>query len=158
MLTANSNPSAKAVLIKTGPSCRIRNESEVHKLCQGHDSIRQMVDVIDHPQSLVLEYLDRTVYDASCERKLERKDIKRAIKTALDGLAFLHAHKRAHTGNIYQVTQVFVFILILYLWKILNQITFLLITVPAMIGLIRSNWETLAIRSPGTYLQTMVDT
>jgi casein kinase II subunit alpha len=58
-----------------------------------------MVDVVDHPHSLVLEFLDKSLYEASCERRLERHDIKRAIRTVLDALAFLHAHKRAHTGQ-----------------------------------------------------------
>lgn len=93
-----SDPNTKTVLIKTAPLPRLKNEIESLELCQGHKSIRQLVDVIDHPQSLVLEFLDKTLYDASCEQRLERQDIKRAVRTALDGLAILHAHKRAHTG------------------------------------------------------------
>lgn len=86
------------VLIKTAPPPLLKNEIQALKLCQGHQSIRPLLDVIDNPQSLVLEFLDKTLYDASCEKRLERRDIKRAVKTTLDGLAILHAHKRAHTG------------------------------------------------------------
>lgn len=95
----DSDPNSKVVLVKTGPSSRLKNEIEALKLCQGHKSIRQLIDVIDNPHSLILEFLDKTLYDASCEQKLRRRDIKLAVKTALDGLAFLHAHNRAHTGK-----------------------------------------------------------
>jgi len=79
-----SDPNSHVVLIKTAPPTRLENEIEALKLCRGHKSVRQLVDISDNPQSLVLEYLDKTLYDASC---------------ALDGLAVLHAHKRAHTGQ-----------------------------------------------------------
>ena len=95
----DSDPNSKVVLIKSAPPTRLENEIEALKLCQGHKSVRQLVDVIHNPQSLVLEYLDRTLYEASCEQKLDRWDVKRAVKSALDGLAVLHAHKRAHTGQ-----------------------------------------------------------
>ncbi len=52
-----SDPNTKTVLIKTAPSHRLKNNIESLELCQGHKSIRQLVDVIDHPQSLVLEFL-----------------------------------------------------------------------------------------------------
>ncbi|KAL8966903.1 MAG: hypothetical protein Q9197_005725 [Variospora fuerteventurae] len=93
----DSDPNSHVVLIKTAPPTRLENEIEALKLCRGHKSVRQLVDVIDNPQSLVLEYLDKTLYEASCEQKLDRWDVKRAVKSALLGLAILHAHKRAHT-------------------------------------------------------------
>lgn len=95
----DSDPNSHVVLIKTAPPTRLQNEIEALKLCRGHKSVRQLVDVIDNPQSLVLEYLDKTLYEASCEQKLDRWDVKRAVKSALGGLAILHAHERAHTGQ-----------------------------------------------------------
>lgn len=89
------------------------NEIEALELCQGHKSIRQLVDVIENPQSLVLEFLDKTLYHASCEQKLDRCDIKRAVKTVLDGLAVLHAHKRAHTGQYGAISSTLLFLTIL---------------------------------------------
>lgn len=87
---------AKKILIKTAPVYRLKNESEALKLCRDRRSIRQVVDMIDQPQSLVLDFLGKTLYEATCERRLERHDIKSALKTVLDALAFLHAQKRAH--------------------------------------------------------------
>lgn len=45
--------------------------------------------MIDHLESLVLEFLDKTLYDASSEQRLESQDIKRAVKTALEALVLL---------------------------------------------------------------------
>ena len=94
-----SDPNFHVVLIKTAPSTRLENEIEALKLCRGHKSVRELVDVIDNPQSLVLEYLDKTLYEVSCEQKLNRWDIKRAVKSALDSLAVLYTHKRVYTGQ-----------------------------------------------------------
>jgi len=112
-LTISSDPKTKVVLIKTAPSPRLMNEIEALELCQDHKSIRQLVDVIENPQSLVLEFLDKTLYHASCEQKLDRCDIKRAVKTVLDGLAVLHAHKRAHTGQYEAMSSTLLFLTIL---------------------------------------------
>src|SRR5947209_2902243 len=48
---------------------------------------------------MVLEYLDTTLNDASRKQKFDRWDIKRAVKAALDGMAILYAHTRAHRGE-----------------------------------------------------------
>ena len=106
MLILIRDSNAKTVLVKTGPSYRIDNEIGVQTLCRDHRSIRQMIDVIEDPKSLVLEYFDKTLYDACYERQLERKDVKRAIKTALDALTFLHSQGRAHTGKAWRVTPI----------------------------------------------------
>ncbi|KAL9028602.1 MAG: hypothetical protein Q9196_003062 [Gyalolechia fulgens] len=46
---------------------------------------------------MVVELLDKNLYQASCEQRLDRLDIKRAGKVALEGLSLLHGKKRAHT-------------------------------------------------------------
>lgn len=96
----NRDPNAKFVLIKTAPLARFNNEVEALNLCQGHKSVRQLLDVTDSPQSMVLEFLDKNLYEASCEQQLNRQDIKRAGKAALEGLSVLHDKKRAHTGQL----------------------------------------------------------
>lgn len=48
---------------------------------------------------MVLEFLDKNLYEASCEQQLERRDVKRAIKAALESLTILHNNKRVHTGQ-----------------------------------------------------------
>lgn len=99
LLISNRDPDGKVVLIKTAPLPRFNDEVESLKLCQGQKSIRQLLDVTESPQSMVLELLDKNLYHASCEQRLQRQDVKRAVKAALEGVAVLHAHKRAHTGQ-----------------------------------------------------------
>ena len=98
LLTGSSDLNGKRVLIKFAPLQRLNNEIEALELCRGYESVRQLIDVVDSRQSIVLEYLHKNLYNESCERKLERCDIKRAIKTVLEGLVVLHAGKRVHTG------------------------------------------------------------
>lgn len=98
LLTGSSDPNGEQVLIKFAPLQRLSNEIEALKLCRGHESVRQLIDVIDSPQSIVLEYLHKSLYDESCERKLKRRETKRAIKAVLEGLIVLNAGKRVHTG------------------------------------------------------------
>lgn len=92
-LTISSDLKIKVVLIKTASSPRLMNEIETLELCQGHKFIHQFIDVIENSQSLMLEFLDKTLYDASREQKLDECDIKQIIKTMLDELIVLHAHK-----------------------------------------------------------------
>ena len=99
-MTFHSDPNNKTVLIKTAPPHQIKNEVEAIELCQGHKSVRPLIDVIDEPQSLVLELLNMSLYDALCMHGLERRDTKRAVKTVLEALSILHAHNRAHTGEL----------------------------------------------------------
>jgi hypothetical protein len=93
-----SDLNGERVLVKFAPLQRLNNEIEALELCRGYESVRQLIDVVDSRQSIVLEYLHKNLYNESCERKLKRCDIKRAIKTVLEGLVVLHAGKRVHTG------------------------------------------------------------
>src|ERR1700734_2621241 len=97
-LNDSNDPNGKPGLIKVAPLQGVKKEIEALKLCRGHESVRQLIDVIDSPQSIVLEYLHKNLYDESCERKLKRRDIKRAIKAVLEGLIVLNAGNRVHTG------------------------------------------------------------
>ncbi|MCJ1309219.1 hypothetical protein MMC25_002876 [Agyrium rufum] len=93
------DPDEKIVLVKTAPWPRLKNEIEALELCRGNKYVRQLLDVADSPQSLVLEYLDKNLYEASCEQQLGRQDVKRVAKAALEGLMVLHDNRRAHTGQ-----------------------------------------------------------
>ena len=98
-LIFDSDPDSKMVLVKTAATTLLENEIEALKLCRDHKSVRQLIDVVENPQSLILEYLDSSLYEASCKKKLDRCDVKRAVKAALNSLAVLHAHRRVHTGQ-----------------------------------------------------------
>ncbi len=104
-IISNRDPDEKVVLVKTAPLPRFNNEVETLKLCRRQNAVRQLLDVTDSPQSTMLEFLDKNLYDASCEQQLERRDVKRAVRAAPEGLAVLHANKRAHTGQFHVTTQ-----------------------------------------------------
>lgn len=95
-LTINSDLKIKVILIKTVSSSWLINEIETLELCQDHKFIRQLIDVIKNSQSLMLKFLDKTFYDASCKQKLDECDINWVVKRMLNELVVLHAHKRAH--------------------------------------------------------------
>jgi serine/threonine protein kinase len=88
----------KTVLIKPATFPHFDNEVETLELCRGQKSIRALLDVTDSPQSMVLEYLDTNLYEALHKRQLERQDVKRAAKAALEGLTVLHDNRRVHTS------------------------------------------------------------
>ena len=98
-LTCNSDSNSTVVLVKIAAPTQFENEIEALRLCQGHKSVRQLVNIIANLQSLILQYMDKSLYEASCKKKLDRCDVKRAVKAALNGLAILHAHKRVYTGQ-----------------------------------------------------------
>lgn len=95
----NRDPNEKIVFIKTAPPQRFNNEVEALGICRGHKAVRQLLDITDSPQSMVLEFMHKTLYAASCEQKLDRQDVKRAGKAALEGLSLMHEKKRVHTDK-----------------------------------------------------------
>lgn len=98
------------------------NEIETLELCQGHKFIHQFIDVIENSQSLMLEFLDKTLYDASREQKLDECDIKQIIKTMLDELIVLHAHKWAHIDQYEVMSSTLLFLIILMIVVCRHQI------------------------------------
>ena len=51
----------RQVTVKTAPPTQFRNELKALKLFNGHASVRQLVDEIHDPPSLVLQYLDENL-------------------------------------------------------------------------------------------------
>ncbi len=73
-------------------------EHEIPEIVQGHTCIRQMIDNVEDPPSLVLKYLDDNVLDVCSRKRLEGTDVKLVARTVLEGLAALHANGFVHTG------------------------------------------------------------
>ena len=109
---------------------------------------------------MVLEFLDKNLYDASCEQQLERQDVKRAVKAALEGLAVLHANKRAHTGQFHvtALADSFTFRLMEPDLQTSNLITSLLTMASESLGLATLNLATLGMRFQKMFLQTLDNT
>ena len=93
------DPVERLIVVKTAPLTLLSNELKALKLCHGHASIRQLIDEVQDPPSLVLQYLDDNLWHASSLQRLNRLEIKRAAKAVLEGLILLHGLGRAHTGT-----------------------------------------------------------
>ena len=89
-LICNSGPNQERVTIKTALSERLNREVQMLRLFQGHDSIRQLVDQIEDPESAVLENMDDNVLSLLKRKQLPKVDAKRALKAIFKALTALH--------------------------------------------------------------------
>lgn len=74
-------------------------EREVLGIVRNHTCIRQMIDNIESPSSLVLEYLDDNLLDVCSRKRLEGSDVKLVARIVLEALAVLHENGFVHTGQ-----------------------------------------------------------
>jgi serine/threonine protein kinase len=87
------------VVIKRAPPHLLNIEREVLGVVQNHTCIRQMIDNIESPSSLVLEYLDDNLLDVCSRKRLESSDVKVVARIILEALAVLHENGFVHTGQ-----------------------------------------------------------
>ncbi|KAL9116969.1 MAG: hypothetical protein Q9187_006500 [Circinaria calcarea] len=87
------------VIVKTAPQYRLDNERDVLKSLRGRSYIRQLVDEVEDPPSLVLTHLDDNLLNASNSKKLKRGDIKFVAKRVLEALKVFHEFGYVHTGT-----------------------------------------------------------
>ena len=88
------------VAIKTAPKYRLENERDILRRFQGQPCIRQLVDEVHDPPSLVLKHLDDNLLNASNSKRLERSEIKFVAKRLLEALKVFHEAGYVHTGAI----------------------------------------------------------
>lgn len=74
-------------------------ERKILEIVQNHTCIRQMIDIVESPSSLVLEYLDDNLLDVCSRKRLEGSDVKVVARTVLEALAVLHEKGFVHTGK-----------------------------------------------------------
>lgn len=74
-------------------------ERDTLKIVHGKSCIRQMIDNIENPPSIVLEYLDDNLLDVSRQKRLEGNDVKLVARTVLEALSLLHENGFVHTGQ-----------------------------------------------------------
>lgn len=91
------------VVIKAPPKYRLENERHVLQHFQGRKGIRQLLDEIDNPPSLVLEHLDDNLLVASNSKRLEKSEIKLVAKKILEALQLFHEDGYVHTGIVLAV-------------------------------------------------------
>lgn len=97
--TLQRDPNGVRVVVKTAPLKRLNNEIQKLQLCQGHKSIRQMVDQIQDPPSMVLEYMEDNVQNLLKRQKLSKQEAKSALKASFEALVVLHDENVVHTGT-----------------------------------------------------------
>ena len=87
------------MVIKRAPPHLLNIEREVLEIVKNRTCIRQMIDNIENPSSLVLEYLDDNLLDVCSRKRLEGSDLKVVARTVLEALALLHDNGFVHTGR-----------------------------------------------------------
>lgn len=93
------------VTIKTGPPERLNREVQMLRLFRGHDSIRQLVDQIEDPESVVLEYMnDNMLSLLKWKYQLPKVEAKRALRATFKALTALHDQDIVHTGTFQKGT------------------------------------------------------
>lgn len=97
LLTCHSR--SEKVVIKTAQEILLQNETKHLNILRGNNRIRQMIDSIESPPSIVLEYAEEDLRPLSIRRKLETVEIKTITRQLLEALAFTHAKNIIHTGR-----------------------------------------------------------
>lgn len=98
-LNRSSGPNQEKYVIKTAPPERLNRETQILQFFQGHRFIRQLVDQIEDPKSIVLEYMDDHALNLLKRKQLSKIEAKRALATTLKALAALHDENIVHTGT-----------------------------------------------------------
>jgi casein kinase II subunit alpha len=81
------------------PKQRLENECRVLERVRSQPSIRQLIDTIQDPPSLVLRHLDDNLLSASNMKRLDKPDIKFVAQKILEALSALHQLGYVHTGR-----------------------------------------------------------
>jgi hypothetical protein len=74
------------------------------QLFQGHDSIRQLVDQTEDPESMVLAHMDDDVLSLLKRKQLSKLEAKRALKATFKALIALHSQNIVHTSTFKRET------------------------------------------------------
>ena len=95
---AHRDENQTTVILKTAPAKRLEMESKLLKLLKNHSSFRQVLDRLDNPPVLVLEYLEKNLMEVAHQQRLSRPVIKCVAKGVLEALSVLHDRGFVHTG------------------------------------------------------------
>lgn len=92
------------VIVKTARGSRLQTEENVLRRFEGHQSLRQLLDHVDDPPCMVLEYLESDARQVSNKATLSKSDVKSIARGVLDALNSLHKDGIAHTGKYAQLS------------------------------------------------------
>ena len=101
LLTCCSDKKTKQnVIVKTAPDSLFHNERDILKRFQTVPTLRRLIDEVQDPPLLVLEYLDSNLLIESGTQKLRSSEVKHVTKAVLQSLAALHEEGIVHTGAL----------------------------------------------------------
>ncbi|CZS95508.1 uncharacterized protein RAG0_05118 [Rhynchosporium agropyri] len=94
--TATSSELGK-VIIKGAPKYRLETERDILRHFHARPGIRQLLDEVQNPPSLVLKHLGENLLTVSNTKRLEKREIKFVAKRILDALQAFHEDGYVHT-------------------------------------------------------------
>lgn len=100
LLTCPSDSqTSRNVIVKTAPGFLLINERDIFKRFQAVSPFRGLVDDVQDPRSLILEYLDSNLLIESAAKRLQSSEVKHIAKAILQALAALHEEGIVYTGT-----------------------------------------------------------
>ncbi|CZT40874.1 related to serine/threonine protein kinase [Rhynchosporium secalis] len=85
------------VIIKKAPKYRLETERDILRHFHARPGIRQLLDEVQNPPSLVLKHLDESLLTVSNTKRLEKREIKFVAKKILEALQAFHEDGYVHT-------------------------------------------------------------
>ena len=99
-LTRGSNTQTNTnVIVKSAPVSLLRNERKMLRHFRDVRTLRRLLDEVQNPLLLVLEYLDSNTLAESGDKAFKSSDAKLVAKAVLETLAAFHAEGIVHTGQ-----------------------------------------------------------
>lgn len=89
----------KNVVVKTASQVLLSNEMRHLTALRGHPRIRQIIDSIEFPPSVVLEHAEEDLRSLSIRRKIHRLEMKTIALQLLEALSFVYSKNIVHTGQ-----------------------------------------------------------
>ena len=87
------------MVVKSAEPYLMKTERKVLELMRDHTCIRQKIDDVESPPSMVLEYFDDNLLDVCSRKRLIGSDVKMVARSVLEALAILHEAGFVHTGK-----------------------------------------------------------
>ena len=99
LIRGRNTKTNQSVIVKSAPDVLLKNEREVLQRFLKVPSLRHLIDQVQDPSLLVLEYLDSNLLIESAAKKLESKEVKQVAKAVLQAFAALHEEGIVRTGT-----------------------------------------------------------
>ena len=100
LLTCRSdNQTSRNVIVKPAPGFLLINERDILKRFQAVSPFRGLIDDVQDPLSLILEYIDSNLFIKSAAKRHQSSEVEHIAKAILQALAALHEEGIVYTGT-----------------------------------------------------------